>query len=137
MARPTLTVRSALLNGRHHSNFLRLCTDSKYSSAIPPGETLTYNIPTDLQSGTYWIHGHYDGQYVDGLRTPFVIKPLVHEPYTWDGDYTVVVADWYNQLHKPLKDYFLNIYSTCQVNAVLSDWIDFLIKIIFRRPNWC
>jgi iron transport multicopper oxidase len=24
--------------------------------AIPPGESLTYEIPIDLQYGTYWIH---------------------------------------------------------------------------------
>jgi len=24
--------------------------------AIPPGETLTYEIPVDLQAGTFWIH---------------------------------------------------------------------------------
>lgn len=23
---------------------------------IPPGESLTYEIPVDLQHGTYWIH---------------------------------------------------------------------------------
>jgi len=26
-------------------------------SPIPPGSTFTYEIPTDLQEGTYWIHG--------------------------------------------------------------------------------
>lgn len=36
---------------------------------IPNGETLDYYIDTSLNHGTYWVHGHYDGQYVDGLRT--------------------------------------------------------------------
>ena len=37
--------------------------------SIPPGETMDYHIDTSLQTGTYWIHAHYTGQYVDGLRT--------------------------------------------------------------------
>ena len=36
--------------------------------AIPFGETLDYYIDTTLNTGTYWIHGHHMGQYVDGLR---------------------------------------------------------------------
>lgn len=36
---------------------------------IPAGETLDYHIDTSLNHGTYWVHGHFDGQYVDGLRT--------------------------------------------------------------------
>lgn len=73
---------------------------------------MTYNIPTDLQSGTYWIHSHYDGQYVDGLRTPFIIHPSTPEPYTYDGDYTVVVTDWYDDQHSVLIKQFLSVYST-------------------------
>lgn len=83
-------------------------------SPIPPGQTLTYHIPTDLQSGTYWIHGHYDGQYVDGLRTPFVIHPLAPEPYSYDEEFTVVVADWYNDQHSTLMKKFLSTHSTYQ-----------------------
>lgn len=30
-------------------------------SPIPPGDTFIYEIPTELQEGTYWIHGHYSG----------------------------------------------------------------------------
>lgn len=36
---------------------------------VPPGMSMTYEIPTSAQTGTYWIHGHYMGQYTDGLRT--------------------------------------------------------------------
>lgn len=81
-------------------------------SAIPPGATLDYNIPTDLQSGTYWIHSHYMGQYVDGLRTPFIIKPNTTEKYAVDEDFTIVIADWYNDQHSVLIKQFLNIYSS-------------------------
>lgn len=33
------------------------------------GETLDYVIDTNLQAGTFWMHGHYLGQYIDGLRS--------------------------------------------------------------------
>lgn len=33
------------------------------------GEMLDYVIDTNLQAGTFWMHGHYLGQYVDGLRS--------------------------------------------------------------------
>ncbi|GHJ88753.1 hypothetical protein NliqN6_5155 [Naganishia liquefaciens] len=65
---------------------------------IPPGESLTYEVPVDLQHGTYWIHGHKQGQYADGLRAPFVITPAEQRTdITWDDEYTVVVGDWYHQ----------------------------------------
>jgi len=68
---------------------------------IPPGESLTYEIPVDLQTGTFWIHGHFDGQYVDGLRAPVIIHPA--EPrtdnVTWDEEFTVILSDWYHKQH--------------------------------------
>lgn len=36
-------------------------------SPIPPGATFIYEIPTDLQEGTYWIHGHYNGLSVSSF----------------------------------------------------------------------
>ncbi|KAJ9102848.1 hypothetical protein QFC19_004576 [Naganishia cerealis] len=76
---------------------------------IPPGETLTYEIPVDIQHGTYWIHGHKMGQYADGLRAPFVITPAVpRTDITWDEDYTVIVGDWYHEENAVLvKNEFL------------------------------
>jgi iron transport multicopper oxidase len=42
---------------------------------IPTGAEYVYDV--DVQSwnqwGTYWVHAHSNGQYVDGLRAPFVI----------------------------------------------------------------
>ena len=49
------------------------------------------------QWGTYWLHGHYQGQYADGLRTPFIIHRAEGEAYDYDDDYTVVLADWYHE----------------------------------------
>ncbi|KAL7413963.1 Cupredoxin [Mrakia frigida] len=82
---------------------------------IPPGSTFTYEIPTDLQEGTYWIHGHFNGQYTDGLRTPFVILPNNQTKRTdgvvWDEDLTVVLGDWYHREHAPMLDWFLNRFN--------------------------
>ncbi len=43
---------------------------------IPPGETLDYHIDTSLNQGTFWIHGHHNGQYVDGLRSRKCLLPF-------------------------------------------------------------
>ena len=51
------------------------------------------------QWGTYWLHGHYKGQYIDGLRTPLIIHRAEGEAYKYDDDYTVVMADWYHHQH--------------------------------------
>ncbi|EJU02139.1 ferroxidase [Dacryopinax primogenitus] len=78
---------------------------------IPPGQGMVYQIATDIQPpGTYWIHGHYGGQYVDGLRTPFIILAQ-NETYSYAADYTIGMADWYHDLHSVLIDQFLNIYN--------------------------
>ncbi|KAF8315333.1 Cupredoxin [Clavulina sp. PMI_390] len=79
--------------------------------AIPPGSTFDYHISTDLQYGTYWIHGHYNGQYVDGLRTPLIIQPNTTLKYPVDGDYTIVLGDWYNDQHSILMDEFMSVYN--------------------------
>lgn len=77
-------------------------------SPIPPGESLTYEIPTDRQWGTYWIHGHYLGQYVDGLRTPLIIQPSQKPIYEYNEEYTIVLSDWYHEEHPVLLKQFIN-----------------------------
>ena len=81
---------------------------------IPPGQTLDYHIDTSNQQGTYWIHGHHEGQYTDGLRAPFIIlPPLVNgtgrsDDVAWDDDLTLTVSDWYHDEYKDLiEDEFL------------------------------
>ncbi|UZJ54147.1 hypothetical protein CBS101457_003467 [Exobasidium rhododendri] len=84
---------------------------------IPDGQSVAYeplnspNSPTDRQAqwGTFWTHGHYDGQYVDGLRTPAIIH-AESEPHAYDDDYTIILADWYHREHEDLiENEFLNI----------------------------
>ncbi|ORY28145.1 putative iron transport multicopper oxidase FET3 precursor [Naematelia encephala] len=81
--------------------------------AIPVNQTLTYEIDTTLQTGTYWIHGHYEGQYTDGLRAPFIIHPQNKtgrsDNTSWDDEYTLIVSDWYHDEYADLiSTEFLN-----------------------------
>ncbi|EFP86676.2 uncharacterized protein PGTG_13058 [Puccinia graminis f. sp. tritici CRL 75-36-700-3] len=76
---------------------------------IPPGAQFTYIVNTTTQVGTYWVHAHSLGQYVDGLRSPVVILPPVtpgKRPY--DDEFTIVLSDWYHQQHSQLISTFLS-----------------------------
>nr|AHD24914.1 putative laccase 1 [Flammulina velutipes] len=77
---------------------------------IPPGGQLDYAIPVDEsgQAGTFWVHGHSNGHYVDGLRAPFIIHPP-NEIHSYDDEYTVVLGDWSHQDHKTLMKSFLSV----------------------------
>ncbi|KAG5643712.1 hypothetical protein DXG03_009761 [Asterophora parasitica] len=77
---------------------------------IPPGGTLSYEISVNSsdQWGTYWVHAHAYGQYVDGLRAPFLLHPP-KEHYSYDGDFTVILGDWYHQEHAVLLKEFISI----------------------------
>ncbi|KAF5383086.1 hypothetical protein D9615_005079 [Tricholomella constricta] len=77
---------------------------------IPPGGQFDYVIPLDTsdQWGTYWVHAHASGQYVDGLRAPFVLHPL-QEFYSYDEEFTVVLGDWYHDEHTVLLKKFISI----------------------------
>lgn len=81
--------------------------------AIPTGSELTYEIPVNDQHGTYWIHGHYSGQYVDGLRAPLIILPNASrtDNVTWDDEFTVIVSDWYHRQHLDLLQNEFMIWS--------------------------
>ncbi|WWD18251.1 hypothetical protein CI109_102701 [Kwoniella shandongensis] len=79
---------------------------------IPNGHTLSYKIDTSRQTGTYWIHGHHEGQNTDGLRAPFVIFPQNGtgraDNVTWDEEYIFTMADWYHKEYPDMiKDDFL------------------------------
>ncbi|TFK25254.1 laccase 17 [Coprinopsis marcescibilis] len=67
---------------------------------IAPGNSYTYDIPLNGQSGTHWYHSHLSSQYVDGLRGTIV----VYDPtdphaalYDEDNANTVIqLGDWYH-----------------------------------------
>ncbi|CAO3681147.1 unnamed protein product [Rhizopus stolonifer] len=73
---------------------------------IAPGQNLTYEFKL-TQHGSYWLHSHYMGQYMDGLRTTFVIKNP-NETYTYDEDITIPIQDWYHASSTEGLDVFLN-----------------------------
>ena len=77
---------------------------------IPPGKEFTYVVPINEsgQWGTYWIHAHASGQYVDGLRAPLVLHPE-KEVFTYDEEFTVVLGDWYHDQHSVLIKQFISI----------------------------
>ncbi|CAO3563124.1 unnamed protein product [Mortierella alpina] len=76
---------------------------------IPAGGNFTYVIPIE-QNGTYWIHGHHRGHYVDGLRAPLIVHNP-QETYHYDGEYTLAFADWYHRQHKDLVEEYLSIFN--------------------------
>ncbi|SJL16155.1 related to iron transport multicopper oxidase [Armillaria ostoyae] len=71
---------------------------------IPPGGQFDYVVPINSsgQWGTYW------GQYVDGLRGPVVIHPS-KEVYSYDEEFTIILADWYHEQHDDLLKQFISI----------------------------
>ncbi|KAF9448580.1 multicopper oxidase [Macrolepiota fuliginosa MF-IS2] len=77
---------------------------------IPPGGDSDYVIPINSsgQWGTYWAHAHASGQYVDGLRAPFLLHPP-KEVHAYDEEFTIVLGDWYHEQHAILLEHFLSI----------------------------
>ncbi|KAJ2544595.1 ferroxidase fet3 [Coemansia sp. RSA 1853] len=59
---------------------------------IPPNSSFTYEIRSNNQSGTFFLHSHHMGQLADGLRTPFIIREKYPE---YDEDVLVALEDWY------------------------------------------
>ncbi|KAJ2810651.1 ferroxidase fet3 [Coemansia furcata] len=61
---------------------------------VAPGSEMTYEIPI-TQTGTYWLHGHHNSQYVNGLRGPLIITDPDGEPYEYDEDMVLTFEDWF------------------------------------------
>ncbi|KAJ1815293.1 ferroxidase fet3, partial [Coemansia sp. RSA 2599] len=63
---------------------------------IPPGANFTYEYSIN-QSGTYWIHGHYNHQNSEGLRTPLIVydKNMDKLPMEYDEEALIYLEDWY------------------------------------------
>ena len=59
---------------------------------IAPGETFEYRFPVS-QSGTYWFHSHSEFQEPDGAYGAIVIRPKAREPFRYDREYVVQLAD--------------------------------------------
>ncbi|KAG6821107.1 hypothetical protein H0H93_006446 [Arthromyces matolae] len=77
---------------------------------IPPGGQFDYEVAVNAsgQWGTYWVHAHASGQYVDGLRAPLVLHPP-KEVHSYDEEFTVILGDWYHDEHSVLIKQFISI----------------------------
>ncbi|KXS11556.1 multicopper oxidase [Gonapodya prolifera JEL478] len=76
---------------------------------IPVDEIYDYLIDTKTDHiwGSFWYHGHYSGQTVDGLRAPFIIRnyPEVHR---YDDEYVIGLYDWYHESREVLLKEYLS-----------------------------
>ncbi|KAI9023003.1 multicopper oxidase-domain-containing protein [Phycomyces nitens] len=75
--------------------------------SIPAGHSLTYEFVI-AQTGSFWIHSHYMGQYADGLRAPMILHNP-EEPYKYDEDLVVPVSDWYHDNSANNLAIFMNV----------------------------
>jgi len=107
---------------------------------IRPGETFTYKFPI-VQAGTYWYHSHSGFQEPDGAYGAIVIEPKSPEPFRYDRDYVVQLADkhshsghqimrnlkmmpdYYNRMQRTADDFFKDL-SRKGLGATLSDRAD-------------
>jgi FtsP/CotA-like multicopper oxidase with cupredoxin domain len=85
---------------------------------IPPGGNVMYTFRAS-HSGTYWYHGHYIEQYVNGLIGPLIINRIFpdgqteKERYGYTSDITLMIQDLHNnEAHSLVTDYFLTPNST-------------------------
>ncbi|KAJ2777287.1 ferroxidase fet3 [Coemansia interrupta] len=61
---------------------------------VAPGQRMAYEIPL-RQTGTYWLHGHHNSQYINGLRGPLIVTDPRGEPYDYDEDVVLAFEDWF------------------------------------------
>ena len=83
---------------------------------IMPGNTFTYDMLIE-QTGTFWVHGHNKGHYVDGLRTSLVLKPAANitaataPAFRPTRDFVVGLQDFYVQEHSIMLEKYLNVFN--------------------------
>lgn len=65
------------------------------------------------------IFSSSQGQYVDGLRAPFIIHPAV-EVHKYDAEFTVILGDWYHEQHVDLTKRFLSVFNPTGAEPVPS-----------------
>ncbi len=104
---------------------------------IKPGETFTYKFPI-VQAGTYWYHSHSGFQEPDGAYGAIVIEPKKPEPFRYDREHVVQLADkhphsghrimrnlkmmpdYYNRMQRTADDFFSDV-ARKGLGATLSD----------------
>ncbi|KAI9334832.1 Cupredoxin [Zopfochytrium polystomum] len=76
---------------------------------IAPGFNYTYTYEI-RQHGTFLIEGLYNGQLLDGLRAPLIIK-APKELTSYDAEYVVTVSDWYDLPATTVKNNYLSLFN--------------------------
>ncbi|KAJ3026601.1 UNVERIFIED_CONTAM: hypothetical protein HDU68_005380, partial [Siphonaria sp. JEL0065] len=77
--------------------------------SIAPNQTYIYNFTVSDVSGTFFWHGHYRLQYVDGFSGPLVIlDPQDRTIYDYTNDQTLMLSDWYHKQSETLISNYLN-----------------------------
>jgi len=62
---------------------------------LPPGQSMVYRFKV-TQAGTYWYHSHVNSQYTEGMFGALVVRGSP-EAYKYDGEFTLMLSDWYHQ----------------------------------------
>ena len=72
---------------------------------IPPKTSFTYIFRVNDKPGTYFYHGHLGGIRAAGLYGVLIIDPAsgVSEQWSYDGEYTLLLSDWYHAIQHELS----------------------------------
>ncbi|KAI9323080.1 Cupredoxin [Dichotomocladium elegans] len=87
-------------------------------SAIGPGETFTYRFRVINQSGTFFYHAHV-GMQDDTVQGPFIVHDSLDSwpregdemsegIYTYDGERTLQISEWWRELFTDREDYYMS-----------------------------
>ncbi|KAF9333152.1 ferroxidase fet3 [Podila minutissima] len=120
----TAAVQAAVVTYNWNITYVNTNADGLFERRIisingqfpPPAINVMLNDTLVINTGTYWIHGHHKGHYVDGLRAPLIIHNP-NEAYHYDNEYTIAFAgmfladDWYHQEHAVLLAQYLSIFN--------------------------
>ena len=104
---------------------------------IAAGETFTYQFPI-VQTGTYWFHSHTGFQEPDGAYGAIIIEPKDREPFKFDREYVVQLADKHhhhgNRVMRNLKqmpDYYnrkqqtlLSFFEDAEEDGFAKTWAE-------------
>ena len=72
---------------------------------IPPKTSFTYIFRVNDKPGTYFYHGHLGGIRAAGLYGVLIIdpEPGVSEQWSYDGEQTLLLSDWYHAIQHELS----------------------------------
>ncbi|CAG8438392.1 11737_t:CDS:2 [Acaulospora colombiana] len=76
--------------------------------SIKHGYSFAYEIVARY-SGTYWYHGHYFTQLLDGLYGPLIVKDTKdQEIFGYDDETTIIMSDWYYDMSEDVSNTYAN-----------------------------